>query len=148
MVKKTRRRGPRIQMHTAAPLPDLPRIFPRFNMLEEEDCCRLHKASCEILKITGVIVYNSKALELLKNAGAQVEDNLVRFPATLIDWALDSVPSRFNLYYRGSEKVALKLDGKEVYFGPGSDTLWYLDPRTKERRDRPRGQPPSIFFSS
>ena len=44
-------------------------------------------------------------------------------------------PRRFALYRRDGEEVAIHLDGQVVAFGPGSDTLRYLDPRSGERRD-------------
>ncbi len=57
------------------------------------------------------------------------------FPPTLVEWALSTVPGAFNLFWRGSDKVALTLDGEAVYFGSGSDTLRYLDPKSGTRRD-------------
>jgi trimethylamine--corrinoid protein Co-methyltransferase len=104
-------------------------------MLDREDCLRLHRASCEILQQTGVKVYSPAGRELLHQAGAVIEDELVKIPPSLVEAALASAPSNFKLYQRGSDQVALKLDGEHVYFGPGSDTLRYLDPRSRSRRD-------------
>ena len=134
MAPKLRRRGPRKQMTTAAPLPNLPRIFPRLNLMSQEDRQRIHEASCRILSNTGVKVYSQDAIKLLKSAGAAISEDLVHIPPELVSNALKTVPSEFNLYHRTSSKIAIKLDGKEVYFGPGSDTLRYLDPKTQERR--------------
>ncbi len=108
---------------------------PRLTMLEREDCLRLHRASCQILRQTGVKVHSEAGLKLLREAGAVIEEKLVKIPPSLVEWALASAPSAFNLYKRGTDQVALKLDGQEVYFGPGSDTLHYLDPRSGQRRD-------------
>lgn len=119
----------------AASFSGVRRIRPQFSMLDRHDCLQIHRASCEILRRTGVKVHSQAGLDLLRQAGATIEDRLARIPPSLIEWALASVPSSFNLYYRGSDQVALKLDGQEVYFGPGSDTLRYLDPRTGQRRD-------------
>lgn len=120
----------------AAPLPDLPRIRPRFTMLEREDCLRIHRASCEILRRTGVRVYSQAGLDILRQAGAAIEDdNLVKIPPSLVEWALASTSGPFNLYKRGTTEVAVTLDGRHSYFGPGSDTLHYLDPRSGELRD-------------
>ncbi len=123
------------KMKLAPPLPDLPRIRPKMKMLEREDCLRIHRASGEVLRNTGVKVHCQEAIELLQNAGAVIEDKLVKIPPSLVEWALASVPASFNLYWRGTNEVAIKLDGQETYFGPGSDTLRYLDPRSGERRD-------------
>lgn len=110
-------------------------IPPKFNMLSREDALRLHQASLQILHRTGIRVHHSEGLHLLEEAGAAVEGDLVRIPPSLVERALASVPESFNLYRRASQEVALRMDGQGVFFGPGSDTLRYLDPRSGERRD-------------
>jgi trimethylamine--corrinoid protein Co-methyltransferase len=137
---KSRRFGRRrhaIGQETAAAiiLPDLPRIKPKLGMLAREDCLRLHQASCQILHQTGVQVFSQAARELLRQGGAAVEGETVKIPPSLVEWALASLPGLFNLYQRGSQEVALKLDGRETYFGPGSDTFRYLNPRSGERHN-------------
>jgi trimethylamine--corrinoid protein Co-methyltransferase len=104
-------------------------------MLDRQDCLRIHLASCNILKQTGVVVHHQAGLDLLRKAGAVVEGELAKIPPSLVEWALTSAPETFNLYTRGTNQVAIQLDGEHVYFGPGSDTLHYLDPRTGARRD-------------
>ena len=132
---KRRRRAHQERMTVAAPLPDLPRIRPKLSMLSRADCLQIHHASCEILRKAGVHVFSERGLELLRAAGAMVVDESARIPPSLVEWALAAAPDSFNLYKRGTDEVALKLDGQAVYFGPGSDTLRYLDPRTGSRRD-------------
>ncbi len=132
---KRRRGGTRLPVVVGAPLPDLPHIQPRMTMLSREDCLRLHQASCQILRQTGVKVYSSQACQLLKKAGADVRDELVKIPSSLVEQALATAPSKFSLYKRGCRELALNLDGFEVYFGPGSDTLNYLDPCSGKHRD-------------
>ena len=132
---KPQRRKPRAFSQSAASLPDLPRIRPKLTMLGQEDRLRLHRASCKILHRTGVQVHSEAGLKLLRDAGARIEDNLVKIPPSLVEWALAAAPDKFNLYKRGSDEVAIKLDGEHCYFGPGSDTLRYLDPRSGQRRD-------------
>jgi trimethylamine--corrinoid protein Co-methyltransferase len=111
------------------------RVHPRLTMLDREDCLRIHRASCEILRRTGVKVHSQAGLDLLRQAGAVVKDKLVKIPPPLVESALATTPGSFNLYKRGAAEIALKLDGQETYFGPGSDTLHYLDPRSGQRRD-------------
>jgi trimethylamine--corrinoid protein Co-methyltransferase len=104
-------------------------------MLDEEQCRTIHLASLEILRRTGVRVYHDQALELLRDSDAVVsDDNLVRFPPGLVEWAVNQAPSRIALCRRGTDEVAAPLEGHRVNFGPGSDCLNYLDPRTGERR--------------
>jgi len=121
---------------TQAPSPsDQRRIRPKFSMLSRDDCLRIHRASCQILRQTGIHVHSPSAISLLREAGAQIDEKLVKISPSLVEWALASVPGSFNLYGRGSDQVAIKLDGRGIYFGPGSDTFRYLDPRTGDRRD-------------
>jgi trimethylamine--corrinoid protein Co-methyltransferase len=115
--------------------PKLSFISPQFAMLRNEDCLRIHQASRKILQNTGVEIFHEEGLRLLKSAGAHVEGKLVKIPPTLVEWALSTAPNSFNLYWRGTDRAAVILDGEGVYFGPGSDTLHYMDPRSGVRRD-------------
>ena len=118
--------------------------FPQMGMLSDEQCEIIHRASLEILRRSGVRVYHEEALELLRGTDAVITDEngsaegspqaLVRFPPGLVEWALERAPSRIALCKRGSDEVVAPLEGREVNFGPGSDCLNYLDPRTGERR--------------
>lgn len=129
------RRARRLQ---ALPDIDLPHIRPQLTLLSRADCLRIHEASLQVLRQTGVRVYSEAGLALLRQAGAQVDGDLVKLAPSLVEWALTAAPPAFNLYTRGTEQVAIRLDGEGVYFGPGSDTLHYLDPRTGEHRDYQR----------
>ena len=104
-------------------------------MLSKDNCLKIHDTSKKILHHTGVEVYHEEGLQLLKEAGAAIQNRLAKIPPTLVEWALSTVPGSFHLYWRGTDRVALTLDGEAVYFGPGSDTLRYLDPRSGLRRD-------------
>ncbi|EHQ91766.1 trimethylamine methyltransferase family protein [Desulfosporosinus youngiae] len=105
-----------------------------FRTLSEKQAEEIHLASCQILEDTGMVIHHEEAVELLRQAGAQVENgNRVYFPSFLVKQALQSAPSRVTLYDRNGE-AALHLEGTNVYFGTGSDTLNYLDPFTLERR--------------
>jgi trimethylamine--corrinoid protein Co-methyltransferase len=110
-------------------------IPPTFRMLHTEHCLRIHQASLKILHQTGFEVFHDEGLKLLREAGAEIEGEVARIPPSLVEWALSNVPESFDLYGRDSEKALIKLDGEHVYFGPGSDTLHYLDPRSGVRRE-------------
>ena len=104
-------------------------------MFDPSQCEQIHLATLEILRRTGVRVLEDEALSLLKEAGALVtEDNLVKLPAALVEWALKQAPSRIGLCARGSDRVVVPLEGRQVNFGPGSDCPNYLDPRTGQTR--------------
>jgi trimethylamine--corrinoid protein Co-methyltransferase len=112
-----------------------PLALPRLQMFDRAQCEQIHLASLEILRRTGVRVYEDEALALLKDAGAVVaDDNLVKMPASLAEWALKQAPSRIGLCARGADRVVVPLEGRRVNFGPGSDCPNYLDPRTGQGR--------------
>jgi trimethylamine--corrinoid protein Co-methyltransferase len=115
--------------------PFIPLAVPRLQMLDRAQCEQVHLASLEILRRTGVRVHEDEAVALLKNAGAYISDgNLVKMPASLVEWALRQVPSRVGLCARGTDQVVVPLEGRQVNFGPGSDCPNYLDPRSGEKR--------------
>jgi trimethylamine---corrinoid protein Co-methyltransferase len=122
-------------MTVAAPLPDVPHLQPRLAMLGPEHCAEIHAASCRILERTGVKVFHARALDLLRSMGARVDGERAYIPPQLVDWALEQAARAFSLYWRGTQQAAVELDGRRSYFGPGSDTLRYLDPRSGERRE-------------
>ncbi len=110
-------------------------IRPQLGFLESRHCERIHQAALEILRRTGVRVFHEEALRLLADAGCSVqEENLVRFPGDLVEWALRQPPSRISLCRRGTGEVAAPLAERQVSFGPGSDCPNYLDPLSGERR--------------
>ena len=106
---------------------------PQFRGMSDDQCRIMHRASLDVLERTGVWVNYQPALDLLKKAGCLVQDNHVRFPSYLIEWALRTAPSRVTLYNRKGEP-AMPLGDRISTYGTGSDCLHILDHRTGERR--------------
>lgn len=107
---------------------------PRFQYLSADQCRKIHWAALEILERTGVRLYLDEAVTMLKKAGADVSDgNLARIPSGMVEKALNTVPKRVVLSNRDSERV-MAVEGRRVFFGPGSDCLNILDHRTGKRR--------------
>ena len=106
---------------------------PRYARLTPAQCAQLHHASLTVLERTGVRLFEPAAIELLRKAGAAVDGDRVRIPARLVDQALQTVPKSVTLFDRMGGP-ALKLEGYNTFYGPGSDTLNIIDHRTDERR--------------
>ena len=105
-----------------------------FRILSDSQLAQIHHASLEILRRTGVRVCESEALDLLRDAGCTVSDeDLVRFPAAVVEEAMHHAPSRIVLCNRTSEPRVF-LEGQRSYFGTGSDLPHTLDLETGERR--------------
>jgi trimethylamine--corrinoid protein Co-methyltransferase len=114
---------------------DTGRATPSLQLMNEAQCERIHHASLEILRRTGVRVHYEEALSLLRDAGCPVTDgNLVHIPPALAEWALAQAPSEIALCERGTDRPSVALRPGETSFGPGSDCPNYLDPRTGARR--------------
>ena len=66
-----------------------------YRMFTDAQLEEIHLASLEILRRTGVRVYEEEALSMLQDAGCAVTDEtLVRFPAAVVEDALSYAPSR------------------------------------------------------
>ncbi len=107
--------------------------IPRLHILSRDQIERLHLSTLEVLRRTGVDVKEARALEVFEKGGCFVENERVRIPAHLVEWALNSTPPRISLCDRNGNPAML-LEENNVYFGTGSDTPNVVDPFTGERR--------------
>lgn len=103
------------------------------NLLSEGQIEEIHSATLQVLQTVGVEVYEDEALQLLKDAGADVEGTRVRIPVWLVQQALASAPKSVTLYDRAGEPACVLEKGK-VYYGSGSDTPYTIDIETGNRR--------------
>jgi trimethylamine--corrinoid protein Co-methyltransferase len=103
-------------------------------MLSDAQLEQIHDATLEILRRTGVRVHLDEALELLAAAGCAISDgNLVKFPAAVVEEAVEHAPSEVVIHHRSGESQ-LVLGGRRAYFGTGSDLPNALDLESGERR--------------
>jgi trimethylamine--corrinoid protein Co-methyltransferase len=103
--------------------------------LSEEQMRDIHSAALEILQDCGTIIHHEKSIALLHQAGADVKDDRhVYIPGNLVESALASAPSKVSIYNRNG-RPAMILEGRNVYYGTGSDCPYLLDSLTGERRD-------------
>ena len=107
---------------------------PNFTYLSEDQLYEIHMAGLEVLERVGVRVDHEEARQLLKDAGAYVqENNMVKIPPYLVKQALQTAPPRVVISNRAGERK-LFCEKNQSYFGPGSDLPWRLDLDTGERR--------------
>ena len=105
----------------------------RFGKLTDEQCAKIHDASCRILEQVGVEAGHPRAREILRDAGGKVDGERVRLSRDLIDWALVKSPPGFTLYGR-SEEHSMLVEGTNVFYGNGSETPIMIDHRSGARR--------------
>lgn len=107
--------------------------FPRLHVLSRQQRELIHGSSLEVLRRTGVMVKEPQALEIFKKAGCRIEDECVRIPSNLVEWALRNVSPRVCLCDRNGDP-AMFLEENNVYYGTGSDTPHIIDPFSGQRR--------------
>jgi len=94
---------------------------PQFSVLFGSQIRDIHLGALEVLRRTGIRFHHKGAVKILKKAGAFVsDDNLVKFPARMVEDAISSVPSRVIMCDRDGEP-AMFLEGSKASFGTGSD---------------------------
>jgi len=111
-----------------------------FRILSDEDCHRVHEESLRILKNTGVRVETPLGRDILRSAGAHVDDTrkLVKFPKALVESSLELISRDFTLSARrpGADLVFRdgRLNGGESILLPDGVAPTVLDTKTGERR--------------
>ncbi len=110
-------------------------LAPYFRKLSDDQLAHMHSASLEILERTGIQLHLPEAIELLRQAGAHVlDDGWVKIPAHLVEWALSVAPKRITWANRRGQRV-MTLEGRNAYYGCGSDCPNVIDVRTGQRRE-------------
>jgi trimethylamine---corrinoid protein Co-methyltransferase len=103
--------------------------------LSEDQMHTIHAAALDILQDCGTMIHHQKSLDLLHGAGARVkDDNHVFIPSGLVEAAIRSAPSKVTIYDRNGA-AAMGLEGRNVYYGTGSDCPYLLDSFSGERRE-------------
>ena len=103
--------------------------------LTREQMSDIHSGALEVLEDVGTTVHHEEAVQLLESGGAHIsEGNRVFIPTALVEQAVSSAPSRITIYDRNGSPAML-LEGRNVYFGTGSDCPHLLDSFTGARRE-------------
>jgi trimethylamine--corrinoid protein Co-methyltransferase len=104
--------------------------MPKYHLLSLEQIKKIHHATLELLESVGVRVMLPEAVEMLADAGCRVkDDNLVKIPNWMVEEAISSAPSRVTLYNRLGQE-AMRLEGRRVHFGTGTDLIQTYDLET------------------
>jgi trimethylamine--corrinoid protein Co-methyltransferase len=106
---------------------------PTFRILSDEQRSSIASAAFDLLERVGVRLTEPEARVLLYGAGARVEGDRVRIPATVVDEAIRSAPRNIAIYARDGQRC-MELGGERAYFGAHTDGPDVLDPNTGERR--------------
>ena len=88
-----------------------------FRLLTDEQVQQVHQATLNVLEKTGVVIEHPRALEILSDAGCKISgESRVRFPAHLVDEAIEKAPQSAAIYSRDGE-LQMTLEDRKVYYG-------------------------------
>lgn len=100
-----------------------------YSQLDAAGIAAIHETSLRILESTGIKLEYREGLDVFRQAGAAVKDNIVRLPSSLIDGGLARAPSRVVL--AGHEnRSSLEVEGTRSFTGTGGAALNVLDLET------------------
>ena len=104
---------------------------PILTLLETPLIERILAEACDLLATLGVEIHNPPLLDLLHQHGARIDSESSRafLDATMIDAAVESAPSGFQLFDVHGQETH-DFDGRNVHFTPGSAAINILDGRT------------------
>jgi len=112
----------------------LVRRRPRIQLLSSDQIYQIHLSSLKVLERTGVNVLLPEAVDLLREAGADVTgEKRVRIPSHLVEEALRSAPRRITISDRNG-KPAMFLEDHNIHYGTGTDTKFTIDLYSGKRR--------------
>jgi trimethylamine--corrinoid protein Co-methyltransferase len=113
---------------------DINLVRPKYRLLDEAQIQKIHTAVLQTLETVGVRIMHEDARNLLKRAGCRVEDNIAQIPAQLVESAIKSAPSSVTMYNRLGE-VAMRLEGRNIHYGLGTDLITTFDLESGEKRN-------------
>jgi trimethylamine--corrinoid protein Co-methyltransferase len=105
----------------------------RYKPLSEEDISRIHETAMRVFEEVGVQVNSEKALNYFRDAGAKIDDHVVKLPRETVMGLISRAPSEITLYGR-DPKHNLHLGDARVYAGTGGTALNIIDGVSGERR--------------
>jgi trimethylamine--corrinoid protein Co-methyltransferase len=104
-------------------------------VLSADEQAQIHERSLRILEKTGVRVDTERGRQILREAGARVDENtkIVRFPRDLVEESLKLAPREFTL---GARRNGWDLDmnGGDCSLVADGEAVFVLDLETGERR--------------
>lgn len=107
----------------------------QFRMFSDDQLEELFNGALHVLENIGLEVKHEQAREILKEAGAWVDGDLVRLPSYMVKDALSKAPRSFTVYARdGNPEHDIHIGPGRAHFGPGPTCVNFIDVETMERR--------------
>ena len=106
----------------------------KLNILSKDEIEYLHLAILQVFEKTGIKVYSERALGILKEAGAEVNerDHQVKVPPYLVEESIRNAPKSVSLYGRNPNR-RLKLERDNLYTVLGACVPYLTEPEEFRR---------------
>ncbi len=121
---RRRRRHRRAERSTPEELASVARVtqplhkLPVYNLVDDEALQLVHQTSLRILSEIGIAFYDDEALTILREHGAEVDDDdVVRFDPALVKEYVAKAPSEFTQLARNPDNNVI-IGGRHVCFAP------------------------------
>jgi trimethylamine--corrinoid protein Co-methyltransferase len=105
-----------------------------YENITRQDVIAMHDATLKIMGDFGVRVAGEEAHDLYRAAGCEIDEekNMVKFPAHVVNDAIESAPDTFAMYGRDPDKTVV-AGGRNVIFTNFSAGVEIEDPYTREK---------------
>ncbi|WP_282605737.1 trimethylamine methyltransferase family protein [Pelagibius sp. Alg239-R121] len=118
--RQARTRGPIVHLPTAV------RNIPTYEVLDQEGLERIDDTAMGILETIGIEFREDRAIEIWREAGADVDGQRIRIPRELIRKLIKTIPQEFD-YHARNPKRSVKVGGRHMIFGPAYGTPNVID---------------------
>ena len=108
------------------------------SVLSEDNVAQIHENALRVLQELGISILLPEARDLLKSAGAHVQDHMVHFPRDMVENALQTAPKRYTMRAPDPAKDQEIYLGRQLFASSGGCPNAY---------DRIRGRRPGDLES-
>jgi trimethylamine:corrinoid methyltransferase-like protein len=110
-------------------------VIPPYDILTDADVQKMTDAIFELMREIGVkFEPHQKAFDLFAGAGCDISDErIVKFPTDLVESSIESVAKSYKLWNRSGTEI-FEHGGERSIFMPGMTCIFFVDPKTGERR--------------
>jgi len=108
-------------------------MYDRMQELTTQQMEKIHDASMDLLKNTGVAFNDEEGLEIFRSNGFKVEGSIVFFEEAQVKKALETAPRRFTVHARNPEKN-VEIGEDDFVFLPGYGAPFVMDAQGERRQ--------------
>lgn len=117
----------------------------RFQMFSDDQLQEIFESVLHVLEYTGLEVHHEESIDILKKAGAWVDDKRVRLPSHMVRQAIELAPRSFTVYARdGNPEHDIHIGPGRSHFGPGPTCPNFIDVETMGRRPYVKNDVPLV----